>query len=54
VEFDAPQAKRILKFLHQRVAKLADRRSIGEALHGSRLYHASKCGADVLIEHFSP
>jgi mRNA interferase RelE/StbE len=31
------QAKRILKFLHQRIAKLDDPRSIGEALHGSRL-----------------
>ncbi len=28
---------RILKFLHARVAKLGDPRSIGEALHGSRL-----------------
>ena len=36
-KLDAPQAKRILKFLHQRVAKLGDPRSIGEALHGSRL-----------------
>jgi len=36
-KLDAPQAKRILKFLHQRVAKLEDPRSIGEALHGSRL-----------------
>jgi mRNA interferase RelE/StbE len=36
-KLDAPQAKRILKFLHQRVAKLDDTRSIGEALHGSRL-----------------
>ena len=35
-KLDAPQAKRILKFLHQRVAKLDDPRSIGEALHGSR------------------
>jgi len=33
----AEQAKRILKFLHQRVAKLDDPRSIGEALRGSRL-----------------
>jgi mRNA interferase RelE/StbE len=33
----ASQAKRILKFLHQRIAKLDDPRSIGEALHGSRL-----------------
>jgi mRNA interferase RelE/StbE len=36
-KLDAPQAKRILKFLHQRVAKLDDPRSVGEALHGSRL-----------------
>jgi mRNA interferase RelE/StbE len=36
-KLDAPQAKRILKFLHQRVARLDDPRSIGEALHGSRL-----------------
>ena len=36
-KIDASQAKRILKFLHQRVAKLDDPRSIGEALHGSRL-----------------
>jgi len=36
-KLDAPQAKRILKFLHQRVSKLDDPRSIGEALHGSRL-----------------
>lgn len=36
-KLDAPQAKRILKFLHQRVAKLDDLRSVGEALYGSRL-----------------
>ena len=36
-KLDTSQAKRILKFLHQRVAKLDDPRSIGEALHGSRL-----------------
>jgi mRNA interferase RelE/StbE len=36
-KLDAAQAKRILKFLHQRVAKLDDPRSLGEALHGSRL-----------------
>jgi mRNA interferase RelE/StbE len=36
-KLDASQAKRILKFLHQRVAKLDDPRGIGEALHGSRL-----------------
>ncbi len=31
------QAKRILKFLYERVAKLDDPRSIGQALRGSRL-----------------
>ena len=31
------EAKRILKFLHERVAKLDDPRSIGEALHRSQL-----------------
>jgi mRNA interferase RelE/StbE len=36
-KLDAPQRKRILKFLHERVAKLADPRSIGQALHGSQL-----------------
>ena len=36
-KLDAQQAKRILKFLHDRVTKLDDPRSIGEALHGSRL-----------------
>ena len=34
---DVQQAKRILKFLHQRIAKLDDSRSLGDALHGSRL-----------------
>src|SRR6267143_3915013 len=34
---DAQHSKRILKFLHARVAKLDDPRSIGEALHGSGL-----------------
>jgi mRNA interferase RelE/StbE len=37
VKLDRQQAKRILKFLHERVAKLDDPRSIGKALHGSRL-----------------
>ncbi len=36
-KLDTQQAKRILKFLHERVAKLDDPRSIGQALHGSRL-----------------
>jgi mRNA interferase RelE/StbE len=36
-KLDAQPRKRILKFLHERVAKLDDPRSIGEALHGSQL-----------------
>jgi mRNA interferase RelE/StbE len=36
-KLDAQQANRILKFLHERVARLDDPRSIGEALHGSRV-----------------
>jgi mRNA interferase RelE/StbE len=36
-KLDVQQAKRILRFLHERVAKLDDPRSIGQALHGSRL-----------------
>jgi len=36
-KLDAQQRKRILKFLHERVAKLDDPRSVGEALHGSEL-----------------
>jgi mRNA interferase RelE/StbE len=36
-KLDRQQAKRILKFLHERVAKLDDPCSIGKALHGSRL-----------------
>jgi mRNA interferase RelE/StbE len=36
-KLDVQQAKRILKFLHQRIAKLDDPRSLGETLHGSRL-----------------
>lgn len=35
-KFDPQQAKRILKFLFERVAHLDDPRSIGEALHGSK------------------
>ena len=34
---DPPSARRILKFLAERVAPLDDPRSIGEALKGSRL-----------------
>ena len=36
-KLDRQHAKRILKFLRERVAKLDDPRSLGEALHGSRL-----------------
>src|SRR4051812_41286276 len=36
-KLDAQHRKRILKFLHGRVAKLDDPRSLGEVLHGSRL-----------------
>ena len=36
-KLDAQHARRILKFLHDRVATLDDPRSIGQALHGSRL-----------------
>lgn len=34
---DSQHARRILAFLHDRVARLDDPRSIGEALKGSRL-----------------
>lgn len=34
---DPPVARRILQFLHERVAPLDDPRTIGEALKGSRL-----------------
>ncbi len=37
IKLDAQHARRILKFLHERVAKLDDPRSIGKALQGSRL-----------------
>jgi mRNA interferase RelE/StbE len=36
-KLDPQHKKRILKFLQERVAKLNDPRSIGKALHGSRL-----------------
>jgi mRNA interferase RelE/StbE len=36
-KLDASQAKRTLKFLHQRIAKLDDPRSIGEAFDSSGL-----------------
>ena len=34
---DAPQRKRILKFLYERVARLENPRSVGQALRGSEL-----------------
>ncbi len=36
-KLDRQHARRILEFLHDRIAKLDDPRSIGKALHGSRL-----------------
>jgi mRNA interferase RelE/StbE len=36
-QLDPPIARRILAFLHERVATLEDPRSVGEALRGSRL-----------------
>jgi mRNA interferase RelE/StbE len=36
-KLDPPHKKRLLKFLHQRVAPLENPRSIGQALHGSEL-----------------
>ena len=36
-KFDLPQAKRILKFLSERLAPLENPRSIGQALRGSEL-----------------
>lgn len=36
-KLDSQIIKRILKFLHERVARLEDPRSIGEALRGERL-----------------
>ena len=36
-KLDLPTARRILKFLHERVAKLENPCSIGEALHSSKL-----------------
>ncbi len=35
-KLDPQHAKRILKFLYERVAKMSDPRSFGEALKGSR------------------
>ncbi len=36
-KFDPQQSKRILKFLHQRIARLDNPRSIGQVLQGSKL-----------------
>ena len=36
-KLDSPVARRLLRFLYQRVARLEDPRSIGEALRGVRL-----------------
>ena len=36
-KLDPPVARRILKFLQERIVKLDDPRSIGEAFHGSKL-----------------
>ncbi len=36
-KLDSQPARRILKFLHERVANLDDPRTIGQALRGSRL-----------------
>jgi len=52
---DRPQAQRILDYLHQRVALLEDPRSIGDALHGTRLgqywkYRVGECRVIAQIE----
>jgi mRNA interferase RelE/StbE len=36
-KLDPPHRKRILKFLHERLGPLENPRSIGQALHGSKL-----------------
>lgn len=36
-QLDPPAARRILRFLHERLAPLEDPRSLGEALTGSKL-----------------
>jgi mRNA interferase RelE/StbE len=36
-KLDAQHSRRILKFLHERVEKLDDPRTVGKALQGSRL-----------------
>jgi mRNA interferase RelE/StbE len=52
---DPQTARRILKFLHERVAQLEDVRSIGEALKGSKLgefwkYRVGDCRVVAKIE----
>ncbi len=42
-QLDAQHARRILKFLHERVARLENPRSIGKALQGLRLGEFWKC-----------
>jgi mRNA interferase RelE/StbE len=54
-KLDPQSAKRILTFLHGRVARLDDPRSIGEALKGSKLgefwkYRVGDCRIISLIE----
>lgn len=52
-KLDPQVAKRILLFLHERVAQLEDPRSIGEALKGSRLgdFWKYRVGDYRLISH---
>jgi mRNA interferase RelE/StbE len=52
---DPPVARRILKFLHERIAPLEDPRSLGEALKGSQLgqfwkYRVGDCRIICAIE----
>ena len=50
---DQQAARRILRFLHDRVAELDDPRSIGEALKGSKLgeFWKYRVGAYRVISH---
>jgi mRNA interferase RelE/StbE len=54
-KLDPQAATRILRFLQQRIAPLEDRRSVGEALRGSKLgafwkYRVGDCRIIVHIE----
>jgi len=54
-KLDPQQARRILKFLSERLANLEDPRSTGEALHGARLgefwkYRVGSCRLSCKIE----